>query len=157
MGTQIPTSTCRRSASVTRMPSAPPAQDPEIPVSCCAASISSSYVGTYGGLSKRISTACSRRLVNGRASDATSGSSGTYIQYNIIHDTPRKGCTSFWDPVRAVHVAACGLISVQRKTERKDRYLNGYFCAERVRRARTGIGGSDDLREQSRDDTRART
>jgi hypothetical protein len=90
MGMQTPTSTCCRRASVTCMPSAPPAQDPEIPVSCCAASNSSSYVGTYGGLNKRISTACSRRLVNGRASDATSGSSETYIQYNIIHDTAKS-------------------------------------------------------------------
>jgi len=25
-------------------------------------------------------------------------------------------CTLFWDPVRSVHVAACGLMSVQMKT-----------------------------------------
>jgi len=48
-----------------------------------------------------MSTECSRRLVSGRASDAMSGSSRTL----------------FWDPVRAVHVAACGLMSVQRKKE----------------------------------------
>ena len=36
------------------------------------------------------------------------GEVGLYVLY----------CTLFWDPVRAVHVAAYGLMSVQRKTER---------------------------------------
>jgi hypothetical protein len=74
------TSTCLRSASVTCMPSAPPAQDPAMSAPRCAASSSSSHVGTYGGLNTSTSTAFARRNVNGRASDARSGSSGVYMK-----------------------------------------------------------------------------
>lgn len=59
------------------MPSVPPAQDPAMSVVPWASSASSVTVGTYGGLNRRISTACFNRDSSGRASDAIMGSRGT--------------------------------------------------------------------------------
>ena len=52
------TSTCFRSALVRYMPSAPPAQAPEMSCASWAEAASSSSVGTYGGLNMRTSTLC---------------------------------------------------------------------------------------------------
>jgi hypothetical protein len=64
--------------------------------------------------------------------------------------------TLFCDPVRAVHLAACGLMSVQRKTFLKKRVcvcvITRFFVAwkrEGGVRVRTCIGRADDLAQES--------
>ena len=124
-----------KSVSVTCMLSEPPAP-------CCAAPASSSDVGTYGGLNTRMSAACSRQLDNGYARDAMGGSMVCVFDFLIfLRDVKReKGgggcCTLFWDVVRAVRLAACGLMSVQKKTCGPGGVCDFFFIARMRERER---------------------
>ena len=104
---------------MTCIPSLPPAHAPCMLAPCCASSASSSYVGTYGGLKIRMSTACFSRRMSGAARGALIASIGIYctLTERPLPEGSGVGHTLFCLPVSLVHWQAWGFISVVMYTE----------------------------------------